>query len=70
MSKNREHHPATTDAISADQLYTLEQFKRVSGLGVHALRVARRSGLTVKRCGGRGYVLGRDFIEFLEAKAN
>jgi hypothetical protein len=35
-------------------------------MGSAALRTARRQGLTVKYAGGRGYVLGRDFIGYIE----
>jgi len=49
--------------------YSLDDFKRRSGMGAHALRTARRkkeNPLVVRRVGRRGYVLGSDFIEYLK----
>lgn len=52
--------------ISANSLYTLSAVKERLGLGVHAMRTARRRGLIVHRIGRRGFVLGRDLIEYVE----
>jgi hypothetical protein len=52
--------------IEAHVLYPLEDFKPRSGFGSSAMRAARRDGLKVIYAGGRGYVLGRDFIEWLQ----
>ena len=52
--------------ISADQLYTLEEIRARLGLGLAALRTARRQGLKVRRIGRRGYVLGRDVMAYVE----
>jgi hypothetical protein len=35
------------------------------GWGGHALRAARRRGLRIHRCGKRGYVAGRDLLDFI-----
>lgn len=59
---------ATTQApgqITADSLYNLDAIKEF-GLGAAALREARRKGLTVRRIGRRGFILGRDLIAFVE----
>lgn len=53
--------------ISADSLYTLAEIQERLKLGPHALRMARRAGLKVRRIGRRGYVLGKDIISFIEA---
>ena len=45
--------------------YPLPEFERRSGLGRHAMARARREGLRVYRVGGRAYVRGQDFNEFL-----
>ena len=45
--------------------YPLPEFERRSGLGRHAMAQARRKGLRVHRLGGRAYVRGQDFNEFL-----
>jgi hypothetical protein len=52
--------------ITADTLYTLHELKLHLGLGTHAMRSARRSGLKVRYVGRRALVLGRDVIEFVE----
>ncbi len=44
-------------------LYPLPELQARAGLGVAALRTMRREGLQVRYAGGRGYVLGRDFID-------
>lgn len=53
--------------IEPHVLYPLEELKARSGMGSTAMRTARRSGLKVQYAGGRGYVMGRDFILWLEA---
>jgi hypothetical protein len=37
------------------------------GLGIHALRMARRAGLRVKYVGRKGFILGRDLIDHVES---
>jgi hypothetical protein len=54
---------ARSGVIRPDELYTLPEIVRRTGLGAWALRQARRNGLKVKYSGGRGFVLGRDFIQ-------
>ncbi len=48
-------------------LYPLPDLQARTGLGAAAFRVMRREGLAVKYVGGRGYVLGREFIEHVAA---
>lgn len=59
---------ATTSVgeIKADAMYTLEELRSRTGLGLAALRTARRSGLKVRRVGRRGYVLGKDLMAYVE----
>ncbi len=52
--------------IKADSLYTLDEIRARLGLGLAALRTARRRGLTVRRIGRRGYLLGRDVMAYVE----
>jgi hypothetical protein len=52
--------------VAPDIAYSLESFKRASGLGTAALREARRTGLVVRRVGVRSFILGRDFLAWLE----
>jgi hypothetical protein len=47
-------------------LYPLDLLKAKSGLGAAALRTARRTGLKVRYAGGRGFIMGRDFIQWVE----
>lgn len=51
--------------IREGECYPLELFKRNTGLSVWAFREAKRAGLKVRRVGRRGYVLGADWLAFL-----
>jgi hypothetical protein len=53
------------DGIDPEKTYRLADFMQLSGMGTHAMREARRSGLRVRRAGRLGFVYGRDFIEWL-----
>jgi hypothetical protein len=55
-----------TGQISADRAYTAKAFARELGAGRWALKEMRRAGLIVRKFGGRSYILGADFIRFLE----
>ncbi len=46
-------------------VYPLPVFEQMTGLGKAALRSARRAGLMVRYVSGRGWVLGRDWIDFV-----
>ncbi|MCX7429194.1 MAG: hypothetical protein NTW96_26655 [Planctomycetia bacterium] len=59
------HRPTAPGVIEAGPVYTLAEVQQRLQLGSHALREARRAGLKVRRIGRRGYVLGRDLIEFI-----
>lgn len=52
--------------IAKDSSYVLDDFKVRTGLGDAGLRNARRSGLNVRYAHNRGYVLGADWIAYLE----
>ncbi len=56
---------ATTGVINPAELYTLNAFKRRLGLADAALRSARRKGLRVTYVHKHGFVLGRDWIEYV-----
>jgi hypothetical protein len=51
--------------ILSDALYRLDEAAARLGWGGHALRAARRRGLKIHRCGKRGYVAGRDLLDFI-----
>jgi hypothetical protein len=55
--------------ISADCVYSLAEFSRRTGLGKWAIRNLRQNRLCVRRVCGRVFVLGRDWIEFLERES-
>jgi len=46
-------------------LYHIDEARRRLGWGKGALRAARRKGLEIRYAGRRGYVLGRDIIEYI-----
>lgn len=50
----------------ADASYTVEQIRAANGLSKAALSALRRQGLPILRLGKRSFVLGRDWIAFLE----
>ncbi len=52
--------------VETGRAYSLTAFRKASGLGTAALREARRTGLVVRRVGVRSFVLGRDFLDWLE----
>jgi hypothetical protein len=51
--------------IAPDSLYTLDEAMARSGLGKGAFRKARNNGLKVQYYSTRGFVLGRDLIDFI-----
>lgn len=52
--------------INANSIYTLDEIRSRLGLGLAALRTARRKGLKVRRIGRRGYLLGKDVMAYIE----
>lgn len=66
----RVQQAAALGALSVHEVYPLEVFKRLSGLGGWAMREALREGLVVVKVGRRQYVSGRAFANYLEAKAD
>ena len=52
--------------IDSQLLYPLPVFMEYSGMSNYAVRMARRRGMRVLRVGGRGYVLGSDFITYAQ----
>jgi hypothetical protein len=69
MAKALSVRPDVPGQVTADAIYTLEEIQQRLKLGQHAMRMARRAGLKVRRIGRRGYVLGRDVLEFIETAA-
>ena len=57
----------TLQPIDDGSTYPMAAFMRATGWGRHALKHARQQGLRVVKVGGRCFVRGRDFSEFLDA---
>ena len=57
--------PIEAGVVRLGELYTLRAVKDRLGLKDAALRSARKSGLQVRRFGGRAYILGDDLIAFI-----
>lgn len=57
--------PNRTSPIRIDEVYTLTEFCRRTGLGRNGVRAARKRGLPVSQCGRNRYVAGADWAEFL-----
>ena len=53
-------------SIGASDLYTFGEFQRRLGLSSWNLWRAKRNGLKVYRLNGQHYVLGKDYIEYVE----
>ena len=51
--------------INPEELYTLRAFKRRLGIADATLRTARRSGLRVHYLHKQGFILGRDWIQYV-----
>ena len=63
--RKRQSLGDTLEPIANDRSYALPTFMRSVGWGRHAMASARRNGLRVVRVGGRCFVRGADFSEFL-----
>jgi hypothetical protein len=70
--RREKHRPATTagtfgvdGVIDPCILYRLDEVKARMGWRDAAFRAACRAGLKVHRSGKRGYLLGRDLIDFV-----
>lgn len=58
----------TLGMILPDAVYPLATFMALTGLSRSAVREMRRNGFKVLRASKRGFVRGRDFLEFLTAQ--
>ena len=61
MSKTTPH------LIAADELYRMDEAQERLGLGVAAMRTARKNGLRVCYLGGRAFVSGRELIRYIKS---
>jgi len=53
-------------SIDRNRVYGVKSFLEVTGLGEAGLRSARRNGLTVHYCHGRAFILGQDWLMYVE----
>lgn len=56
---------ASPGVIEPGVLYSLAEFQSRTGLKRFALRTARKNGLQVRYTGGRAFVNGTDWIEYV-----
>ncbi|MDA1054535.1 MAG: hypothetical protein O3C40_29225 [Planctomycetota bacterium] len=60
--------PRTPGVIRADEAYTVAEFRRRAALGDYAFREVRRAGLRIISIGKKRFILGRDWLEFLNTQ--
>ncbi len=51
--------------VRPDEMYTLHELKRRLGMSDSALRAARRKGLRVFYVHKRGFIFGKDLIDYI-----
>ncbi len=56
--------------IRIDEVYTLADFQRRTGLGRNGMRTARKRGLPVRQCGRKKYVVGAEWVSFLQGNGD
>lgn len=56
---------AASGVIRADEVYTIDEFKRRLRIRDATLRAARRAGLRVKYVHGRAFVFGQDWFAYV-----
>ncbi len=61
---------AALGEIAADRVYPLQVFCRLQGLSDRAMRGARRRGLKLRVVGRRRYVVGAEWLRFLQSSAD
>ncbi len=54
--------------ITRESCYMLSEFQKRTGMKRDAMRTARRAGLKVRYLHGRGFVLGSDWLAYLESQ--
>lgn len=52
-------------AVTRDEVLSLAEFSKRTGMGPAAIRNASRRGLIVRRVGKRSFILGRDFLDYV-----
>ena len=54
-------------SIDRNNIYGIQEFLEITGIGASGLRAARRKGLPVHYVHGRAFVLGSDWLRYLES---
>lgn len=57
------------EPIIANAIYTLREFMRRTGLEEASVRKMRKAGLIVRRIGRKSFVLGSDFLDWYNNRA-
>ncbi len=68
-AKTTGHHIVQSGRIAADEVYTLTEFQKRTGLAKKALAQCRRRGLDVHKASGRVFIFGRSWMNYLERQA-
>lgn len=63
--RQKQEMDNTLQPISVSEVYPLSTFMQATGWGRHAMTQARRAGLRTMKVGGRCFVRGVDFMDFL-----
>jgi hypothetical protein len=64
LRKSTTAPPSPLGSIRADEVLPLAEAGRRLGMGKRGMQAAQRAGLPVVRFGRRGYVLGRDVLDW------
>lgn len=67
MASSSTAAPSPTEIVPGT-MYSLPEIKARLGWGDHAMRTARRNGLKVQYVAGRGYVYGKDAIDYIRQR--
>ena len=54
--------------LGEHEIVPLSELTARLGLGVSAIRMARRQGLKIRKIGRTKFILGRDLVAFLESR--
>ncbi len=55
--------------IESDSVYTLDTFRRITGLKSAGIRAARRDGLRVAYCHNRAFIRGQDWHDYVSSQS-